>query len=349
MTNEMQSLGQELDMIQREERVKIFDPSSEDTKTNSKQTQPTKPTKKLWQSGVEGQTNSPSSLNNILSFMGVASVQQMNDKTTTTSSSSPHSNNNNNYNNQTISTSTSLPTSSNSIVAMLLPLFRDYINPLVFKFLIPRFLDVIHVLGKLYFMIHPVLIGSLNTMRYVMIDILFPIYQHHIHPRLLQGYTSYVEPIMMPMYQSYLAAYVRTINHFYMTYLSMHIQPIWLWIYNLLHVIVVTVQEGHLVEHTALLLSNIYITYEAIIASLCENPTIQNIFGTNVDVIVTLLGYLISISLLLLIRRMVLGIIALILFICFSPIVMMVFIIGKGKKIIYGSSTKKKKVYHLIS
>ena len=337
----MQVLTQELET--HRERVKILDPSSV-TKTNSKQAQPTKPTQKLWQSGVEGQANSPSSLNNILSFMGVASVQQMNDKTTIIVSSSPH--NNSNYNNQT--TSTSIPANSNNIVGMLLPLFRDYINPLVFKFLIPRFLDIIHFVGKVYFMVHPVLIGCLNTMRYVMIDVLFPIYQHQIHPRLLQGYVSYVEPTMLPMYQSYLAAHVTTINHFYMTYLSMYIQPIWVWIYNLLNVIVVSVQEGHLVDHTALVLSSIYNTYEAIIASLCENPTLQNIFGTNVDVIVTLLGYLISLSLLLLIRRMVLGIVALILFICFSPIVMMVFIIGKGKKMIYGSSTKKKKVSQLL-
>ena len=158
-------------------------------------------------------------------------------------------------------------------------------------------------------------------MRYVIIDLLFPIYQHHVHPRLLQWYVSYVEPTMLPFYQSYLAVHITTIYHVYMSYLSMYVQPIWLWIYNLLHVIVGTIQEGHLMDHTATLLSNIYTTYEVIIASLCENPTIQNIFGTNVDVIVTLLGYLIMISL-------------------------MVFLIGKVKKIIYGSSIKKKKVSH---
>ena len=337
----MQALVQEL------ERVKVLDPTSTDssTKTNPKQTQSTKPTQKLWQSGVEGQASSTSSLNNLLSFMGATPVQMNNkemiDESTTTSVPSLHSTNNNNQ-----TSMSSLHANSNSIVGILLPFFRDYVNPLVFKYLIPRLINIFQILGQVYYMVHPMLIGCVNTMRYVIIDLLFPIYQHHVHPRLLQWYVSYVEPTMLPFYQSYLAVHITTIYHVYMSYLSMYVQPIWLWIYNLLHVIVGTIQEGHLMDHTATLLSNIYTTYEVIIASLCENPTIQNIFGTNVDVIVTLLGYLIMISLLLLIRRMVLGVAALILFICFSPVVMMVFLIGKVKKIIYGSSIKKKKVSH---
>ena len=349
LTNEMQVLVQELEV--QHERVRKLDPTSATaTKTNPKQTQtqPIKPTQKLWQSGVEGQANSASSsLNNILSFMGATPVQmnnkEKNDETTTSSSlSTLHANNN--HNNQTVMTS--LHTSTNSIVGILLPVFRDYVNPLVFKYLIPRLIDVFQFLGTVYYMVHPMLIGCVNTMRYVMIDVFYPIYQSHIYPRLLRWYNSYVEPIVLPFYQSYLAAHISTIYYFYMTYLSMYVQPIWLWIYHVLNAMVVTVQEGHLVDDTTLVLSNIYTTYEAIIASLCENPTIQNIFGAHVDVIVSLLGYLITISLLLLIRRMVLGVIALILFICFSPILMVVFLIGKGKKIIYGSSIKRKKVTH---
>ena len=230
-------------------------------------------------------------------------------------------------------------------------LVRDYLGPFVTHWLLPLLARGLSLVSRAYGFLRPYLVALVGVTKRIVVDGVVPYYQQTVHPQLWEYYTKRIGPSWEPLYRAYLEPSVGAATaYLHQLYQVARVHPyVDPWMHTTWEGLVgtwdaVATFDGHRTpEQFAVWLTDLVVGYGTFTQSVGEHPAVRGVLGSNAGSLTATAGWLGVLAGMLLLRRVLLGVGALVLFVLISPVVVVVFVVARVRKLIWGPGGKKKR------